>query len=196
MQAIKDAKLFVECIVAPAFNADALVELQKRDNLRVFVAPLGASSPTHAGHRIGGGMLVQDADPGLADSSQWQVVTQTPLAAGALAELAFAMQAAALLKSNAIAVTQDRALLGAGAGQMSRVDAAEQAIKKAGEKSRGAYMGSDAFFPFPDCVHLAAQAGIVAIAQPGGSKRDQESIDACNKHGIAMVFTGRRHFRH
>jgi phosphoribosylaminoimidazolecarboxamide formyltransferase/IMP cyclohydrolase len=124
------------------------------------------------------------------------VVTRCSLADGWLAELTFAMKAAAILKSNAIAITQGAALLGAGAGQMSRVDAAEQALKKAGARARGAFMGSDAFLPFPDCVVLAAAAGIVAIVQPGGSKRDQESIDACDAHGIAMVFTGRRHFRH
>jgi phosphoribosylaminoimidazolecarboxamide formyltransferase/IMP cyclohydrolase len=106
------------------------------------------------------------------------------------------MHAALLLKSNAIAVTKARALLGAGAGHMSRVDAAAQALHKAGARAHGAFLSSDAFFPFPDCVKLAAAAGIVAIIQPGGSVRDAESIAEADQHGLAMVFTGRRHFRH
>ena len=123
-------------------------------------------------------------------------MTEKQLEPGWLEGLRFAMNVAGVLKSNAISVTGAQSLYGAGAGQMSRVDAAEQAFKKAGDKARGAFMGSDAFFPFADTVELAAKAGIAAIVQPGGSKRDQESIDACNKHNIAMVFTGQRHFRH
>ena len=100
------------------------------------------------------------------------------------------------MKSNAIAVTRDRALCGAGAGQMSRVDSVEIALQKAGDRSRGAVLASDAFFPFPDSIHRAAAAGIAAIIQPGGSKRDDEVIAACNECGMPMVFTGRRHFKH
>lgn len=196
VQAIKSTKLFVECIVAPGFTPEAAEELKKRENLRLFVAPAGDPAPRHHAHRIGGGMLLEESDPGELDPSTWQVVTKRALEGSWLGELVFAMKAATVIKSNSISITRQHALLGAGAGQMSRVDAAEHAIKKAGTACRGAFMGSDAFFPFPDCVRLAAAAGIVAIAQPGGSKRDQESIDACDAAGIAMVFTGRRHFRH
>jgi phosphoribosylaminoimidazolecarboxamide formyltransferase / IMP cyclohydrolase len=196
VRAMQAAKLFVECIAAPAFSQDAMAELKKKENLRLFVVAPGNPAPRHHAHRISGGLLVQEPDAPETDTSAWKVVTRKPLEESWLAELDFAMKAATLLKSNAIALTHGQALLGAGAGQMSRVDAAEQAIKKAGAAARGAFMGSDAFFPFPDCVKLAADAGVVAIVQPGGSKRDQESIDACNELGIAMVFTGRRHFRH
>jgi phosphoribosylaminoimidazolecarboxamide formyltransferase/IMP cyclohydrolase len=100
------------------------------------------------------------------------------------------------VKSNAIVLCKDRMLLGAGAGQMSRVDSTEIAIKKAGDRSPGSVLGSDAFFPFPDSIERAAAAGVVAVIQPGGSKNDQASVDACNRFGIAMVVTGRRHFKH
>src|SRR5207249_5552202 len=126
----------------------------------------------------------------------WRCVTRKQPEPSWLAELAFAMRAAAVLKSNAITVTRDRMLLGAGAGQMSRVDATEQALKKAGDRVRGAFLGSDAFFPFDDSVRLAARAGIVAVVQPGGSKRDNEVVAACDELGLVMLFTGRRHFRH
>jgi phosphoribosylaminoimidazolecarboxamide formyltransferase/IMP cyclohydrolase len=110
--------------------------------------------------------------------------------------LEFAMRAVAILKSNAICVTRGRTLRGAGAGLMSRIDACRLALQKAGTEARGGVLASDGFFPFDDCVRLSAQAGITAVIQPGGSKRDQEVIDACDDLGLAMVFTGRRHFRH
>jgi phosphoribosylaminoimidazolecarboxamide formyltransferase/IMP cyclohydrolase len=100
------------------------------------------------------------------------------------------------VKSNAITLSEDRALVGVGAGQMSRVDSVEIAIRKAGDRARGSVLASDAFFPFPDSIGLAAKAGVVAIIQPGGSKRDDEVIAACNEHGLPMLFTGRRHFKH
>lgn len=196
VEAIKSAKLFVECIVAPGFSPEAREELAKKENLRLFEVPGGSPEPAWHAHRIGGGLLVEAADPGLGDLGAWQVVTKRQLEKGWQEELAFAMRAAMLLKSNSIAVTKNRRLLGAGAGQMSRVDAAEQAFKKAGEAARGGFLGSDAFFPFDDVVKLCAREGIVAIAQPGGSKRDADSIAACDAAGIAMVFTNRRHFKH
>jgi phosphoribosylaminoimidazolecarboxamide formyltransferase/IMP cyclohydrolase len=113
-----------------------------------------------------------------------------------MADLRFAWDIVRYVKSNAIAVCKDRMLLGAGAGQMSRVDSVEISIKKAGDRVQGAVLSSDAFFPFPDSIERVAQAGITAVIQPGGSKRDQEVIDACNKLGIPMIFTGRRHFMH
>lgn len=196
VQAILESKLFVECIAAPAMNPDAQAALKRRENLRLFVVPAGNPAPAQHAHRIGGGLLVQVPDSPEADISAWKCVTNRQLEPGWMDELRFAMNVAGVLKSNSIAVTRAQALLGAGAGQMSRVDAAEQALKKAGDRAQGAFLGSDAFFPFPDTVELAAKAGIAAMVQPGGSKRDQESIDACDAHGIAMVFTGTRHFRH
>jgi len=195
--ALLASKLFVECIVAPDFTAEALALLSGRENLRLVKAPPGHPAPRTTCHRIGGGLLVETVDRGpLAETAKWQLVTRRTLEPGWHEELAFAMHVAWTLKSNAIAVTKERCLLGAGAGHMSRIDAAELAIKKAGERSRGAFLGSDAFFPFPDCVRLAHQAGIVAIVQPGGSIRDSDSIAACDELGLAMVFTGQRHFRH
>ena len=196
MRAILEKKLFVECIAAPGFDEEAKELLAKKKNLRLFEVPAGNPDPALHMHRIGGGMLVQQTDAGLSDPSEWACVTEKQLEDGWLDELAFAMRAVATLKSNAITVTHNKSLRGAGAGQMSRLDACEHALKKAGDGTKGAFMGSDAFFPFDDCVRLAAAQGIVAVAQPGGSKRDQESIDACNELGLAMVFTGRRHFRH
>ncbi len=113
-----------------------------------------------------------------------------------LAELRFAWAACRHVKSNAIVLSHDNALVGVGAGQMSRVDSVEIAIKKAGERTQGSVLASDAFFPFDDSIHTAAAAGVAAIIQPGGSIRDKEVIAACNEHGLAMVFTGVRHFRH
>lgn len=194
--AIKESKLFVECIVAPEFDPEARVELERRENLRLFVVPEGDVAGAWHAHRIGGGWLVESHDPGVPDPSTWQVVTRAKLEPTQLEELLFAMRAAMVLKSNAIAITRDRALVGAGAGFMSRVDAVEQAVKKAGDKARGAFLASDAFFPFDDSVRRAHEAGIAAIVQPGGSKRDDEVIRACDELGIAMAFTGRRHFRH
>ena len=194
--AIKDAKVFLECIVAPGFAPEARAELEKKADLRLFQVPIGSPEPAWHAHRIGGGMLVETADAGLAAVSTWRTVTKRALEHGWQDELAFAMRASMLLKSNAVAITKDRRLLGAGAGFMSRVDAMEQAMRKASEGSRGAFLGSDAFFPFDDVVKLAQKAGIVAIIQPGGSKRDADSIAACDAAGIAMVFTNRRHFRH
>lgn len=191
-----DAKLFVECIIAPELTEEARVLLRDKSNLRLLRAAPGCARPAWQVHRIGGGLLWQASDPGVSDGSDWKTVTQTALQPGWLTELHFAMHAVSVLRSNAIAITREGALIGAGAGQPSRIDAAQIAISKAGEKARGAFLASDAFFPFADCVEAAAAAGIVAIVQPGGSLRDADSIAACDRHGIGMVFTGRRHFRH
>ena len=195
--ALRDSKLFVECIIAPGFADAAHETLRERVNLRLVLAPPGSPLPGWVSHRIGGGLLVQTADPGpYAEQTEFSVVTRQRLAPGWEAELRFAMHAAAALKSNAIAISREQCLVGAGTGQVSRIEAVTQALHKAGERARGAFLGSDAFFPFPDCVRLAQTAGIVAIIQPGGSVRDAESIAACDELGLAMVFTGRRHFRH
>ena len=183
-RALLDSKLFVECIVAPAFTEEARELLRSRENLRLVQTPPGHPAPPTSCHRIGGGLLVQAVDPGpLRSNIAWKVVTRRGLEPGWEAELRFAMHAAWTLKSNAIAVVKQRCLLGAGAGLMSRIDAAELALKKAGARSPGAFLGSDAFLPFPDCVELAQRAGIVAIIQPGGSIRDEQCIAACNEYG-------------
>jgi phosphoribosylaminoimidazolecarboxamide formyltransferase/IMP cyclohydrolase len=127
---------------------------------------------------------------------QWQCVTDKKPTAEMQRDLAFAWEIVRYVKSNAITICKDEMLLGAGAGQMSRVDSVEIAVKKAGDRIAGAVLGSDAFFPFPDSIEAIAQHNVAAIIQPGGSKNDDAVIEACNRHNIAMIFTGRRHFRH
>jgi phosphoribosylaminoimidazolecarboxamide formyltransferase/IMP cyclohydrolase len=140
--------------------------------------------------------LVQQADRQYDVLSPSQLVGKTPITNELLAELEFGWNIVRHVKSNAITLSKNRALCGVGAGQMSRVDSVEIAIRKAGSQAAGSVLASDAFFPFADSIHLAAKAGIVAIVQPGGSVRDDEVLAACNEHRIAMLLTGRRHFRH
>ncbi|MGI6201714.1 MAG: bifunctional phosphoribosylaminoimidazolecarboxamide formyltransferase/IMP cyclohydrolase, partial [Christensenellales bacterium] len=145
--------------------------------------------------RVAGGMLVQDVDNRLL-GEELQVVTERAPSEKEMADLMLAWRIVKHTKSNGIAVAKDNTSLGVGPGQVNRIWAAEQALERSGEAVKGAALASDAFFPFDDCVEAAAKAGISCIIQPGGSIRDQDSIDACNKHGIAMVFTGMRHFKH
>jgi phosphoribosylaminoimidazolecarboxamide formyltransferase / IMP cyclohydrolase len=145
---------------------------------------------------IEGGMLVQQADVLADPQNEWRVVTDQPPTDGVLADLRFGWAVVRHVKSNAIALAKGAALVGCGAGQMSRVDSVAIAIAKAGPRAQGAALASDAFFPFPDSIHQAAEAGIAAIIQPGGSVKDEEVIAAANEHGIPMIFTGRRHFKH
>ena len=193
-RAILESGLFVECIAAPGYDEQAREALAGKGNLRLLQVPPGDPGPGFLVHAVGGGLLVEDPDPGPSPIEEWRVVTKE--APEDLEELGFAMRVVAFLKSNAVCVTSERTLRGAGAGLMSRIDACRLALDKAGEHSRGAVLASDAFFPFDDCVRLAGAAGISAVVQPGGSRRDQEVIDACDSLGLAMVFTGRRHFRH
>ena len=192
--------LFVEAIVAPDFDAAAIEALTTRPKWRsnVRLMKVGAiDSPERWAYRfLEGGVLLQEADVLPDPEDQWQVVTETRPDERLLRELRFAWSMVRHVKSNAIVVCKDRMLLGAGAGQMSRVDSVEIAIKKAGDRVKGAVLASDAFFPFPDSIELAAKAGIAAIIQPGGSRADHDVIAACNQHGLAMIFTGRRHFKH
>jgi phosphoribosylaminoimidazolecarboxamide formyltransferase/IMP cyclohydrolase len=139
---------------------------------------------------------VQSPDNAPDEPDQWEVVTDARPDDAMLAELQFSWQIVRHIKSNAIAICRDRALVGAGAGQMSRVDSVEIAIRKAADRVTGSVLSSDAFFPFPDSIVQAADAGVVAIIQPGGSRRDDEVIAACNERQLPMVFTGRRHFKH
>jgi len=192
---------FIEAIVAPRFEAAAVELLTTRPRWRASVrllevGPLDAPSAARHLRPIDGGLLAQDADTLPDPEDAWQVVTQAAPRDEQLAELRFAWAVVRHIKSNAIAVTRQLTLCGAGAGQMSRVDAVEIALAKAGTRARGAALASDAFFPFRDSIDKAAAAGIAAVIQPGGSRRDDEVIEACNQHGLAMIFTGRRHFKH
>ena len=145
---------------------------------------------------ISGGFLVQERDIHHLDPAELKVVTETQPDPALLDDLVFAWNVVKHVKSNAIVVAKDGVSIGVGAGQMNRVGSCDIALKHAGDKAKGAVLASDAFFPFADNIEVAAAAGITAIIQPGGSIRDQEVIDACNKFGIAMVFTGVRHFKH
>lgn len=192
---------FVEAIVAPDFTPEGLEVLTTKPkwkaNVRLLrVGQLSPGQGTNQYRQIDGGMLCQSADDKDEDRGDWQVVTEAKPSDTLSADLEFAWAACRHVKSNAIVLASDCALVGVGAGQMSRVDAVNIAIEKAGERTQGAVLASDAFFPFDDSIHLAAEAGIVAVIQPGGSRRDDEVIAACNKHGLPMIFTGQRHFRH
>lgn len=193
--------LFVEAIVAPAYDPEALEVLTTRpkwkSNVRLMeVGPLDRPSDAWQFRHLDGGMLVQEADTAADRVEEWKVVTSREPDDRLRAELRFAWSIVRHVKSNAIVLCSDESLRGAGAGQMSRVDSVEIAIRKAGEHARGAVLASDAFFPFADSIQRAAQAGVAAIIQPGGSKNDDEVIAACNEHGLPMIFTHRRHFKH
>lgn len=190
------SQLFVECIVASGFSAGALQVLAKKKNLRLLEIPDLKIEPLVEYRSITRGMLQQSIDLGDTEHTQWRVVTEKEPSEQQLADLKFAWKACQHVKSNAIVFAKDEATIGIGGGQPNRVDCVVMAAQRASEQAQGAVMASDAFFPFPDSVEKAAAAGIVAIVQPGGSVRDQESIDACNRLGIAMLFTGVRHFRH
>ncbi|UYZ13170.1 bifunctional phosphoribosylaminoimidazolecarboxamide formyltransferase/IMP cyclohydrolase [Brevibacillus sp. WF146] len=191
---------FLEIILAPDFTEEALAVLTEKKNLRLLRIPaLNESREAAQGFRIApvaGGALVQEYDVKQLEDADIRVVTDKQPTADELAQLKFAWKVVKHVKSNAIVLARENMTIGVGAGQMNRVGAANIAIAQAGEKAKGAVLASDAFFPMPDTVEAAAKAGVTAIIQPGGSVRDQDSIDACNRHGIAMVFTGVRHFKH
>jgi len=190
--------LFLECVVAPAFDADARAHLAARTNLRLLaLAPQAiASAPRRHLRSVLGGVLVQDLDDQGVTESGWQVVSARQPSPDEWEDLRFAWRLVRHVRSNAIAVARAGQSLGVGAGQMNRVGAARLALDAAGERSRGAVLASDGFFPFDDTVRLAASHGITAVIQPGGSVRDADSVAACNDLGLAMVVTGRRHFLH
>ena len=187
---------FLECIVAPGCDEQAQTTLAKKKNLRVLLLPDFLTGPTQTIKVIAGGFLVQAGDNQREDPETWQVVTEKQPSPEQLAELAFAWKVCKHVKSNAITLTKDKTTLGVGAGQMNRVGAVDIALKQAGAKAEGACLASDAFFPFDDSVRAAAAAGITTIIQPGGSLRDQDSIQAANELGLVMIFTGMRHFLH
>jgi phosphoribosylaminoimidazolecarboxamide formyltransferase/IMP cyclohydrolase len=193
--------LFVEAIVAPDFSAAAVGILTTKPkwkhNVRLMqVGSLGVLAPGRQLRFVDGGVLVQDSDLGADPEDHWKVVTASKPMDEQMEELRFGWAVVRHVKSNAITLSKDQAVCGVGAGQMSRVDSVDIAIQKAGDRVTGSVLASDAFFPFPDSIEKAAQAGIAAIIQPGGSRKDDEVIAACNELRIPMVFTGRRHFKH
>jgi len=188
--------VFYEVVVAPGYEPEALEILQKKRNLRILAVEQTASSQAYDLRPVSGGLLVQGPDIISEDPASWNTVTERAPTASELEDLAFAWTAAKHIKSNAIVFAKDRTLVGMGAGQPNRVVSVHLSQRTAGDKAAGSVLASDAFFPFPDNIELAAEAGITAVVQPGGSIRDDEVIAEANKRGLAMVFTGVRHFRH
>jgi phosphoribosylaminoimidazolecarboxamide formyltransferase/IMP cyclohydrolase len=194
------AAIFLEIVVAPAFENAALDRLRTKKNLRLLqlaAAPAGEDELDYK--RVRGGLLVQRRMSMRFDEAGWRVVTQREPNPNELQDLRFAWRAAASVKSNAIVLVKDARTVGIGAGQMSRVDSSRVAVMKAHDQNvdlKGAVLASDAFFPFRDGIDAAAASGVSAVIQPGGSVRDEEVIAAANEHGMAMIFTGRRLFRH
>jgi phosphoribosylaminoimidazolecarboxamide formyltransferase/IMP cyclohydrolase len=191
----------VEVIVAPSIEKDALTVTAEKKNVRVLETGEWSGGPIPGLNykKVSGGLLVQSTDTGLVSESDLKVVTEKSPNAKQIADLLFAWQVAKFVKSNAIVFCNDGMTIGVGAGQMSRIYSTKIAAIKAADEglaTEGCVMASDAFFPFRDGIDAAAEHGIAAIIQPGGSMRDDEVIAAANEHGIAMVFTGMRHFRH
>ena len=189
------AAVFTEVIVAPSFDDDALVMLTQKKNLRVLTGPPPYGTPLDI-RSIDGGLLVQEVDTVNLDRSTWRVVTKAEPTDAQWADLQFAWQVCAAVSSNAIVYAKDRQAFGIGAGQQNRLDSARIAAERSAGRADGGVCASDAFFPFRDGLDATAAAGIRAVIQPGGSVRDDEVIAAADEHGIAMVFTGERHFRH
>lgn len=197
------SKIFLEIVLAPDFDDDALEVLEQKKNIRLLkLKDVMKKQPETAYDvkKVSGGILIQDIDSKLL-GDELKVVTDRKPTEKEMEDLLFTWKVVKFTKSNGIAIGKDKQSVGIGPGQVNRIWATEQAIdhgtKQLGaDVVKGAVLASDAFFPFDDCVEAAHKAGITAIIQPGGSKRDQDSIDACNKYGIAMVFTGMRHFRH
>lgn len=193
----KLSKIFLEIIIAPAFSDEALAILTQKKNIRLLeldttLAPNNTLKYTN----VNDGLLVQDMDTHHIDVNELTCPTNHKPTEEEMEQLLFGWNIVKHVKSNAIVLVKDNQTIGVGAGQMNRVGAAKIAIEQAGEKAKGSVMASDAFFPMPDTVEAAVAAGVTAIIQPGGSIKDQLSIDECNQHGIAMVFTGVRHFKH
>jgi phosphoribosylaminoimidazolecarboxamide formyltransferase / IMP cyclohydrolase len=189
------AEVFTEAVVAPSFTAAALEVFAQRKGLRVIRAPL--PEPGGLDVRVlPGGALVQDADAAPESAAELQVVSTRRPTEDEWLDLRFAWVVSMRVKSNAIVFARELATVGVGAGQMSRVDASVLAVRKAGDRAKGSVMASDAFFPFPDAVEVAADAGVAAVIHPGGSIRDEEVLATAEARGMAVVVSGRRHFRH
>lgn len=192
---------FVEAIIAPSFNADALEILTTRPKWKANVrlieyGPMRPETASWQFRPIDGGMLMQAADVLPENETEWRIVTVARPTDAQFADLRFAWSIVRHVKSNAIVLCRDQTLWGAGAGQMSRVDSVRIAIEKAGPRGAGGALASDAFFPFADSIDLLAAADVKCVIQPGGSRKDDEVIAACDRYGISMIFTGQRHFRH
>lgn len=193
----KMTKLFLEAIIAPSFEEEALEILKVKENLRLLqTGEIDFSNDFMDVRKVNGGLLIQDRDLKLFEPEDLNVVSEKKPNLMQLEDMLYAMLIAKHVKSNAIVLFKNNQLIGVGAGQMNRVGAAKIALEEAGEKAKGAVLASDAYFPFRDTVDLAAQYGVSALIQPGGSMRDQESLDAVNEHEMIMVYTGMRHFKH
>lgn len=200
------SQVFCEAVIAPEYEPEALALLQRKKNLRLLAThcPIGpgviSTQSLYAGRpeirSVSGGLLLQTLDATGAGDIEYQVVTEREPNLDEVTDLMFAWKAVRHVKSNAIVLAHKLAVIGVGAGQMNRVTSVHLAVAKAAERARGSVLASDAYFPFADGVEAAAKAGVTAIIQPGGSIRDEESIRMANRHAIAMVFTGKRHFRH
>ena len=190
------AGIFTEVVVAPGFDDDALAVLAGKPSLRLVEVDPARPAGWLGVRSVAGGLLAQEPDPGADDPAGWNLQTGDPPGPELLADLALAWSVAGHVKSNAIVLASGGRVVGVGAGQQSRVDSVRIAVAKAGERARGAAAGSDAFFPFPDGVEALAAAGVLAVAQPGGSVRDPEVTEAAAAAGVVMLHTGRRHFRH
>jgi phosphoribosylaminoimidazolecarboxamide formyltransferase/IMP cyclohydrolase len=193
--------VFYEIVIAPEYEAEALETLKRKKDLRILKAELppgyGKAEPGYLDfRRVKGGFLVQASDSVPEGNVNLKTITKREPTKGEIDDLLFAWRAVKHIKSNSIALAKDKTLLGMGAGQPSRIISAQIASEKAGEKAKGGVLASDAMFPFADVVEVAATCGVTAIIQPGGSIRDEDSIEAADRHNIAMVFTGERHFRH
>ncbi|MDR2176208.1 MAG: bifunctional phosphoribosylaminoimidazolecarboxamide formyltransferase/IMP cyclohydrolase [Synergistaceae bacterium] len=193
-------EVFWEVVIAPAYSAEALKILSVKTNLRLLEVSLDVDSEGGAGalewRSVSGGLLAQESDTRDSPAESWKTVTKRGPSAAERRDLFFAWKVVKHVKSNAIVLAKDGAVVGVGAGQMNRVGAAAIALRQAGEKARGAVLASDAFFPFADTVRLAAAGGVSAVVQPGGSLKDRESADAADEAGMAMLHTGTRHFKH
>tara|TARA_Y100001968_G_scaffold326136_1_gene368644 strand:- start:9006 stop:10562 length:1557 start_codon:yes stop_codon:yes gene_type:complete len=196
--ALELTKLFLECVVAPDFEQESIDILRKKNNLRVLKLPPSAIDLANTNYvrSILGGLLIQDQDDREVNNKDWKVVTPLKPSPKELEDLSFAWKLVRHVRSNAIVIASNGMSLGIGAGQMNRVGAAKLALDAAGERAKGAVLASDGFFPFDDTVRLANEYGISSIIQPGGSIKDQASIDACKELNISMILTNRRHFLH
>ena len=194
--ALQLKEIFLEIVIAPGFSEEALALLTEKKNIRLLELAADTIQQTKKVVSVSGGLLVQDYDAGAVTEADLTVATDRKPTEEELKNLLFSWKVVKHVKSNAIVVAKDDQTIGVGAGQMNRVGAAKIALEQAGEKAAGAVLASDAFFPMPDTVEAAIKAGVTAIIQPGGSKRDEDSVAVCNAHNIAMVYTDMRHFKH
>jgi phosphoribosylaminoimidazolecarboxamide formyltransferase/IMP cyclohydrolase len=199
------SQLFYEAVIAPNYTSEALDILSAKKNIRLLAThcPIEPKHGTHAlsaerpeVRSVSGGLLLQTPDAIGVKEVDYEVVTEREPTLEEATDLMFAWKAVRHVKSNAIVLAHKLAVIGVGAGQMNRVASVQLAVEKAGKRARGSVLASDAFFPFPDGIEAAAKAGVTAIIQPGGSIRDDEAIRMANRYGVAMIFTGKRHFRH